>query len=190
MAISLTRAQVAEKAWNRANPTGDEETTGLYVPDVEQMIDEAVHKVCELKAKTDEYWRLQTTISLLALTSGQAPLPDSTMADTLTDERGGRVFGSALTYPLNYLPNITDLKYPQPGGAEVGFFNVQGGNSSGGIVYASFGTGAPLTGTLTIIACAYQTFSTLAAQFEDALIEVLASMAREKMSGRTMQGQG
>jgi len=187
MAISLTRVQVAEKAWNRANPTWDEEANGLSVPDVEQMIDEAVKKLCDLIAQTPRYRRLQVTTSALSLSSGQATLPDNVMPDTLTDDRGGRVMSSALTYPLNYLPNITDLKYPQPGGAEVGFFHVQGGNSSGGIVYCSLGTGANLTGTITVIACAYQTFSTLAPEFEDDLIEVLADMAREKMAGMRRQ---
>lgn len=186
MAISLTRAQVAEKAWIRANPTGDEETTGLYIPDVESMIDEAVHKVCELKAKSNEYWRLETTFSV-TLSGGQATLPDSVMADTILNSRGGRVLHNNLTLPLSYLPNFSDLKYPRAGGTELGFYNVQGGNSSGGIIYASLGTGAQLTGSLTIVACAYQTFATLAAQFEDNLIEVLADMAREKMSGRTQK---
>lgn len=187
MAISLTRAQLAEKAWIRANPTGDEESTSLYIPDVESMIDDAVDKVCEMVAESGEYQRIQTSFSV-GLSGGQGTLPDSVMPNTILNARGGRVLHSSLIYPLTYLPNISDLKYPQAGGSELGFYNVQGGNSSGGIIYASSGTGAALTGTLTILACAYQTFASLAPELEDMLVEVLAGMAREKTSGRTMQG--
>jgi hypothetical protein len=186
MAISLSRSQIAYRAWVIAADGLDEASAGILFADIEEFIEEAVQKLCDQIANSNQYHRLQTTFSV-SLSGGQATLPDECMSDTIMDSHGGRVLHSTMKYPLNNLPSITDLKYPQAGGSEVGFYNVQGGNASGGIIYASDGAGNVLTGSLTILACAYQTFSTLAPQLEDELIDVLVDMARSK---RMMKAAG
>lgn len=182
MSISLTREQAQYRGWVLAANGLDEETAGFTYSDVGELIDEAVRVTCDQVKANGDYYRLQTTFSV-ALSGGQATLDDSIMSDTLVASKGGRVLCSSKTLPLSFLPSLADLKYPQAGGNELGFYCVQGGNNSGGIIYASDGTGAALTGSLTIICCAYQTFATLAAQLEDDFIVILAMMVKSKRSG-------
>lgn len=179
MAISLTREQAQYRAWVLAANGLDEETAGFTYSDIGELIDEAVRATCDQVVANGDYRRLQTIFSGVALSGGQAVLNDAIMPDTMRDSCGGRVLCSSKTYPLSYV-NFADLAYPQPGGSQLGFYNVQGGNGSGGILYASDGTGAALTGTLTIVCCAYQTFATLAPQFQDEFIITLAQMAKSK----------
>ncbi len=188
MAISLTREEAQYRAWVLAANGLDEETAGFTYSDVGELIDEAVRATCDQVVANGDYTRLQTTFTGVALSGGQAVLNDAVMPETIRDSRGGQVICSSKTYPLSYV-NFADLKYPQPGGSQLGFYNVQGGNGSGGVLYASDGTGAALTGTLTITCCAYQTFSTLSPQLEDEFIVMLAQMVKsKKMAGPITNG--
>lgn len=180
MSISLSREQAAYRSWVLAANGLDEEAAGFTYSDVAELVDEAVPVMCDQIIANGDYRRLQDTFTGVVLSGGQAILNDAIMPDTIRDSKGGRVLCSTKDYPLNYLPNITDLSYPQAGGKQVGFYNVQGGNKSGGIIYCSDGTGAALTGTLTIICCAYQTFATLSPQFQDDFIITLANMVKSK----------
>lgn len=179
MAISLTKPQAAYRAWVMAAQGLDEVTAGIFLSDVEELVDEAVKVMCD-KAIADGQWeRLQTSVSI-GLTSGQGTLPDATIPHTVKPSFGGQVTSANFTYPLIYKDNLRDLSIPKPGQDKYGFYTVRGGNSSGGVIYCYSAQGTVLTGNVTVLACAYQTFATLAAQFEDEFLITLAEMAKSK----------
>jgi len=184
MAISLTRLQVAEKAWRLANPGMSEGETKLTIADISAFIDEAVKEVCDKIYASDQWYYLQTSFGV-TLSSGQAALPSNVFAESIMDSKGGRVTHTSYTRPLVYAANLADLYYPQAGGSAIAMYHVVGGNSSGGVIYARTGVPADLTGVLTILACAYQTFDTLSPELENDLVEMVADMAKAKMSGAT-----
>lgn len=187
MAISLTKAQVAEKAWRLANPGMSELETKLTIPDVSAFIDEAVGALCDEIVLTPRRYLLQTVVSGLALSSGQAQLGNTIYADTLRDSLGCRVTHSSYTRPLSYAQNLADLYYPQAGGSLIAQYHVTGGSGTSGVIYARNGVPADLTGNLTISGvCASQTFETLAPELETDLVLKVADMAKAKMKAMAL----
>ncbi len=111
---------------------------------------------------------------------GAIALGNSLMGESIKGGATGTVKHSSYTSPLNYVPTIDDLYYPKFS-AELGFYTVLGGNSSSPVIYAANAAGEALTGGITGLACAYQTFANLAPEFEDEFLQTLADMAREKL---------
>jgi len=179
MAISLTKPQAAYRAWVMAANGLDEVTAGIFLSDVEELVDEAVGVMCDKVIEAGEWERLQTSSSV-GLASGQGTLPDATIPKTVKPSLGGQVTSASFAYPLIYLDNLRDLYLPKPGQSKYGFYTVRGGNSSGGIIYCYNADGTVLTGSVTVLACAYQTFATLAPEFEEEYLITLADLARAK----------
>lgn len=184
MALPLTKEQYAFKAWAMACPGADEEKTGLYIDHIESMIEEAAKNVCDQVMKSDKWRILQTsfsaTLSSDATGLGAAALSASIMGESVKGGVTGTVKHASYNMPLNYVPTIDDLYFPKFS-SELGFYTVLGGNSSATYIYAADSTGAALTGSITGLACAYQSFSNLAPELEDEFLQTLADMAREKL---------
>src|SRR5690349_20456389 len=105
MAISLSRSQVAYRVFAMAAPGLDEETAGIFIADIEDMIDEAVKMLCDQVLMSKQYERLHTTFSVSAGGDGSADLPDAVITETVKPEKGGRVTSTSLKYPLCYKKN-------------------------------------------------------------------------------------
>lgn len=180
MAISLTKPQAAYRAWVMAAQGLDEETSGLYLAFVEELVDEAVKAMCDKVAMSDQYTRLQVSYTVTAAGDGSAILNDADIPETVKPSKGGRVTSASFTQPLIYLNSFRDLFLPKQGQGTFGFYTLRGGNSSGGVIYCANADGTPLTGSLTILACQYQTFSSLAPQFEDDFLTTLAELAKSR----------
>lgn len=179
MAITLTKPQTAYRAWVMAAQGLDEETSGIYLSDVEELVDEAVKIMCEKVMKEGEWHRLQTSYSITLAANGIGILNDSDIPDSVKPCYGGEVVISGGITPLIYIDNLRDLYLPKPG-QSFNFFTVRGGNSSGATIYTAKADGTVLTGSLTILACQYQTFSNLSPQFQDDLLLTLAELAKSK----------
>ena len=183
MAISLTKVQAAYRAWVMAAQGLSEEESGIHFSDSEELVDEAVKVMCESVFASNEWKRLQTTYSISLAGDGSGILNDADFTESVKSEYGGEVVSGVFAYPLIYMPNFRDLLIPKAGGNNFGYFTLRGGNSSGGLIYCANGDGTPLTGSVTIKACQYQTFNTLSAQLEDEFLITLAELLRKKKAG-------
>ncbi len=186
MALPLTKEQYAYRAFAMAAPGLSEEQAGVFVSDIEEMITTAIARTCDEVAQSEWFWYLQTSANLF-LSNGQAILPANFMLQTLQPGRGGRVSrlvnegDSSFVQELIYLEHIQDLRRPHVGGRAFSYYALRGGNGGPGVIYAAEGDGTELTGSITILACAYQTFETLTSELEDQFLTVLATMVREKL---------
>lgn len=196
MAINLNRGQLAETVWRIANKGMSPGQTGLSISDIGAMINPAVSDLCrELAAinspliksgviKSEGWYYLQKVTNPSYASGGLWTLDSNILAESIRDSKRGQVLHDAFTKPLTYKMNPADLYYRQPGKATIGMYAVIGGNSTGGILHIRNGVPADITtGTVTVRACAMQTFDTLAAELEEDLINVMVDMARRKMSG-------
>lgn len=187
MAISLTRGESAILAFFKAAPTASEVESKLLIPHIEAAIDTAVQAMTDAVAMSPKYYYLQNEFNLtLASDSntglGAIALDPTVMADTVKGSRGGQVWAPAYILPLSWLPTLEDLYLYHPGGTELGYYTVKGGNFGGGIVYAADYQGAAITGSIKVIACAYPTFASLPAMLEDEFINALVNVARNKIT--------
>jgi len=124
--------------------------------------------------------RLTKASYSISLSAGQGILLDSDIPQSVKPCYGGRVTSALFAQPLIYMDNFRDLYLPKPGSTNYGFYTLRGGNSSGGVIYCADAPGVTLTGSVTIQACQYQTFSSLAPQFEDDLLITLAELAKSR----------
>jgi len=184
MALSVSRSEAAQIAWNLAVQGYAEDEVKVLVADVESMIDTAAKMVCDQVANSPQYYYLQVTLGISSTGGGPkqpaiAQLPSDFIAPTIHPSRGGEVSLST-GQPLLYVPQIVDLTLPKP---TVGYYyyTIRGGNASGAQILTAdeYGNGANLS--LLIRGCEYFPFALLPAQLEDEFILTLRDLVIRKM---------
>lgn len=186
MALSLSKAQMADLVFNMVSPDGSEDL--IAVGDIELMIEPAAMELCSRIIKTGEIERLRDPAISVTVTNGVGVLPANVYPDTMETSRGGIItFARSDTtdtvrQPLKYTTNYDYLRRAKHGGENDIYFTIRGNGGAGEIhVFSAVGTAC--SGTATVSACREYAYAALPAQLEGEFIAVLTEMGRKRLSG-------
>lgn len=188
MALSISRALAAEKAFNMVVPSGNEED-GLTIPEVELMIDEAAREVCDQTVTSEKIYRLHDPNISVPVVSGVGTIPVTVYAESIPESRKGRVTFArtdVAEQPIGDIYQMKDLsalRRPRPGGTDLVAFAVRG-SGGGGTIYVYDADANPCSGTATILAARIYTFETMPAELEKDFLTTLAMMATERLKNK------
>jgi hypothetical protein len=181
--LFTTRTQAATIAWNMAAKSNSEVREKMTITDVEALIDVACMMTCDQIYNSDEWQRLQETISGPVSADGTyEPLP-AFYPDSFTPERKGSLFISGYDAAADCVNSLEEL-YLGYGMDDIACYVVSGGSNGGAVIYVADGQGVPIVaGTMTIRGCRQYLFAALPENIKDTFLNVLADIVKAKMPG-------
>jgi hypothetical protein len=185
MALSFTKAQMADLVFNMVVPDGSEDN--INVGDIELMIEPAAMELCSRIIKTGEIERLRDPAIPVNVVSGVGILPASVYPETIMTDRGGIITfvrsddTTPTRQPLKYTDKYDFLRRPKQGGETDIYFTIRGSGGAAELhVFSAAATAC--SGTATVSACREYDYANLPAQLAGEFIAVLTEMGRKRMN--------